>query len=198
MSCAACQARVEKAVSKVPGVTECAVSLLTNSMSVEGAADSSAIIKAVTDAGYGASLKSDAVKGQALSQSDRLKAEEEALEDHDTPVLIRRLLTSIGFLCVLMYFSMGHVMWGWPVPAWFEGNPVGLGLLQMILSFIIMVINRKFFISGFKGLIHRAPNMDTLVALGSGASLAYSLGALFVMTRTVADGYLMGAMHLLH
>ena len=198
MSCAACQARVEKAVSKVPGVTECAVSLLTNSMSVEGAADSSAIIKAVTDAGYGASLKSDAVKGQALSQSDRLKAEEEALEDHDTPVLIRRLLTSIGFLCVLMYFSMGHVMWGWPVPAWFEGNPVGLGLLQMILSFIIMVINRKFFISGFKGLIHRAPNMDTLVALGSGASFAYSLAALFVMTRTVADGDLMGAMHLLH
>ena len=198
MSCAACQARVEKAVSKVPGVTECAVSLLTNSMSVEGSADSAAIIKAVTDAGYGASLKSDLVKGQALSQSDRLKAEEEALEDHDTPVLIRRLLTSIGFLCVLMYFSMGHVMWGWPVPAWFEGNPVGLGLLQMILSFIIMVINRKFFISGFKGLIHKAPNMDTLVALGSGASFAYSLAALFVMTRTVADGDLMGAMHLLH
>lgn len=198
MSCAACQARVEKAVSKVPGVTECAVSLLTNSMSVEGDADSAAIIKAVTDAGYGASLKSDTVKGQALSQSDRLKAEEEALEDHDTPVLIKRLVASIGFLCVLMYLSMGHVMWGWPVPAWFEGNPVGLGLLQMILSFIIMLINRKFFISGFNGLIHKAPNMDTLVALGSGASFAYSLAALFVMTRTVADGDLMGAMHLLH
>ena len=164
MSCAACSSRVEKAVSKVPGVTSCSVSLLTNSMGVEGTADAGAIIKAVQDAGYGASLKG--TSGEQISAS----AAEEALEDHETPALKRRLIASVGFLLVLMYFSMGHMMWGWPLPAWFHDNHIAMGLVQLLLAGIIMVINQKFFISGFKSLWHRAPNMDTLVALGSMAS----------------------------
>lgn len=197
MSCAACQARVEKAVSKVPGVTECSVSLLTNSMLVDGSADSSAIIKVVTDAGYGARLqdgKSDEKKGSALSRSEA----EDALEDHETPVLKRRLITSVGFLIVLMYFSMGHTMWGWPVPAFFDGNPMAIGLLQLILSAVIMLINKKFFVSGFKGMMHGAPNMDTLVALGSAASFAYSTAALFLMSDALVKGDMHGAHMYLH
>ncbi len=182
MSCAACSARVEKAVSKVPGVTSCSVSLLTNSMGVEGTASSDEIIRVVQDAGYGASLKG--ASGQQMSAS----AAEEALEDHETPVLKRRLIASIGFLLVLMYFSMGHMMWGWPLPAWFDGNHVAMGLVQLLLAGIIMVINQKFFISGFKSLWHRAPNMDTLVALGSMASFVWSVYALFAMTRAQVDG----------
>ena len=182
MSCAACSARVEKAVSKVPGVTSCSVSLLTNSMGVEGTASSDEIIRAVQDAGYGASLKG--ASGQQMSAS----VAEEALEDHETPVLKRRLIASIGFLLVLMYFSMGHMMWGWPLPAWFDGNHVAMGLVQFLLAGIIMVINQKFFISGFKSLWHRAPNMDTLVALGSMASFVWSVYALFAMTRAQVDG----------
>ena len=182
MSCAACSARVEKAVSKVPGVTSCSVSLLTNSMGVEGTASSDEIIRAVQDAGYGASLKG--ASGQQISAS----VAEEALEDHETPVLKRRLIASIGFLLVLMYFSMGHMMWGWPLPAWFNGNHVAMGLVQLLLAGIIMVINQKFFISGFKSLWHRAPNMDTLVALGSMASFVWSVYALFAMTRAQVDG----------
>ena len=182
MSCAACSARVEKAVSKVPGVTSCSVSLLTNSMGVEGTASSDEIIRAVQDAGYGASLKG--ASGQQISAS----VAEEALEDHETPVLKRRLIASIGFLLVLMYFSMGHMMWGWPLPAWFDGNYVAMGLVQLLLAGIIMVINQKFFISGFKSLWHRAPNMDTLVALGSMASFVWSVYALFAMTRAQVDG----------
>ena len=182
MSCAACSARVEKAVSKVPGVTSCSVSLLTNSMGVEGTASSDEIIRAVQDAGYGASLKG--ASGQQISAS----VAEEALEDHETPVLKRRLIASIGFLLVLMYFSMGHMMWGWPLPAWFDGNHVAMGLVQLLLAGIIMVINQKFFISGFKSLWHRAPNMDTLVALGSMASFVWSVYALFAMTRAQVDG----------
>ena len=182
MSCAACSARVEKAVSKVPGVTSCSVSLLTNSMGVEGTASSDEIIRAVQDAGYGASLKG--ASGQQMSAS----VAEEALEDHETPVLKRRLIASIGFLLVLMYFSMGHMRWGWPLPAWFDGNHVAMGLVQLLLAGIIMVINQKFFISGFKSLWHRAPNMDTLVALGSMASFVWSVYALFAMTRAQVDG----------
>ena len=182
MSCAACSSRVEKAVSKVPGVTSCSVSLLTNSMGVEGTATSGEIIKAVQDAGYGASLKGAA--GAQMSAS----AAEEALEDHETPVLKRRLIASVGFLLVLMYFSMGHMMWGWPLPAWFDGNHVAMGLVQLLLAGIVMVINQKFFISGFKSLWHRAPNMDTLVALGSMASFVWSVYALFAMTRAQVDG----------
>ena len=182
MSCAACSSRVEKAVSKVPGVTSCSVSLLTNSMGVEGTAGSGEIIKAVQDAGYGASLKGDS--GEQMSAS----AAEEALEDHETPVLKRRLIASVGFLLILMYFSMGHMMWGWPLPAWFDGNHVAMGLVQLILAGIVMVINQKFFISGFKSLWHRAPNMDTLVALGSMASFIWSVYALFAMTRAQVDG----------
>ena len=182
MSCAACSARVEKAVSKVPGVTSCSVSLLTNSMGVEGTASSDEIIRAVQDAGYGASLKG--ASGQQISAS----VAEEALEDHETPVLKRRLIASIGFLLVLMYFSMGHMMWAWPLPAWFDGNHVAMGLVQLLLAGIIMVINQKFFISGFKSLWHRAPNMDTLVALGSMASFVWSVYALFAMTRAQVDG----------
>lgn len=182
MSCAACSSRVEKAVSKVPGVTSCSVSLLTNSMGVEGSASSADIIKAVQDAGYGASLKGAA--GEKISAS----AAEEALEDHETPVLKRRLIASLGFLAVLMYFSMGHMMWGWPIPSWFEGNHVAMGLLQLLLAAIVMVINQKFFINGFKSLWHRAPNMDTLVALGSMASFVWSVYALFAMTRAQVDG----------
>jgi Cu2+-exporting ATPase len=182
MSCAACSTRVEKAVSKVPGVTACSVSLLTNSMGVEGTADSRAIIQAVEDAGYGASLKNQSSAAKTMS------ADEEALEDHETPVLKRRLIASLGFLLVLMYFSMGHMMWGWPLPKWFEGNHVAMGLVQLILSAIIMVINQKFFINGFKALFHRAPNMDTLVAMGSMASFVWSTWALFMMTDAQLHG----------
>ena len=179
MSCAACSSRVEKAVSKVPGVTSCSVSLLTNSMGVEGTASEQEIIKAVADAGYGASKKGE---GAAKTQSSSASAGEDMLKDRTTPALKKRLIASLGFLIVLMYFSMGHMMWGWPVPGFMKDNHVMMGLLQMLLTIAVMVINQKFFISGFKGMIHRAPNMDTLVALGSGASFVYSTYALFAMT----------------
>ena len=182
MSCAACSARVEKAVNAVPGVTSCAVSLLTNSMGVEGTADAAAIIAAVEEAGYGASRKG------AESRSVPAADAAEALEDHETPKLKRRLIASVGFLAVLMYVSMGHMMWGWPLPAWFDGNHVAMGLVQLLLAAIVMVINQKFFISGFKGLLHRSPNMDTLVALGSMASFVWSVYVLFAMTRAQTDG----------
>ena len=191
MSCAACAARVEKAVSAVPGVTSVSVSLLTNGMGVEGTAADGEIIRAVQEAGYGASIKGTEAK---VSASDA----EEALEDHETPKLKRRLCWSLGFLIVLMYFSMGHMMWGWPLPAWFDGNHVAMGLTQMLLTIIIMVINQKFFISGFKALWHRSPNMDTLVALGSTASFLYSTYALFAMTDAQLHGNtdaVMGYMH---
>ena len=180
MSCAACSARVEKAVKKVPGVTSCSVSLLTNSMGVEGTASASAIVKAVQEAGYGASPKAAAAETPS--------AELDALADHETPRLKKRLIASLVFLAVLMYFSMGHMMWGWPLPHWFDGNHVAMGLVQLLLAGIVMVINQKFFISGFKGLLHRAPNMDTLVALGSSASFLWSTYALFAMTRAQVDG----------
>ena len=183
MSCAACSARVEKAVSKVPGVTSCSVSLLTNSMGVEGTASSADIIKAVQDAGYGASPKS---AGAAAASST--SADLDALADHETPKLKRRLIASLGFLLVLMYFSMGHMMWGWPLPHWFDGNHIAMGLVQLLLAGIVMVINQKFFISGFKGLVHRSPNMDTLVALGSMASFVWSTYALFAMTDAQLHG----------
>ncbi len=183
MSCAACSTRVEKAVSKVPGVTSCSVSLLTNSMGVEGTASASAIIKAVQDAGYGASPK-----GAGAAAASGTSADLDALADHETPKLKRRLIASLGFLLVLMYFSMGHMMWGWPLPHWFDGNHVAMGLVQLLLAGIVMVINQKFFINGFKGLIHRSPNMDTLVALGSMASFVWSTYALFAMTRAQVDG----------
>lgn len=185
MSCAACQARVEKAVSKLEGVDSCSVSLLTNSMGVEGSASPEDVIRAVTDAGYGARLKADDTAHNTPGSS--FAADEAALEDRETPVLKKRLLTSIGFLIILMYFSMGHTMWGFPVPAFFEGNHMALGLLQMILAAIVMVINQKFFISGFRGLIHRAPNMDTLVAMGSAASFCWSTYLLFAMTGVSSD-----------
>ena len=189
MSCAACQARVEKAVSQVPGVTSCAVSLLTNSMGVEGTAEAAAIIKAVEDAGYGASKRGAGAEETAgISVSRKLEQEEEALRDTETPRLKKRLISSVAFLLILMYFSMGHTMWGWPVPAFFEGNHIGIALLEAVLALIVMIINRKFFISGFKGLIHMAPNMDTLVALGSGVSYVWSMAILFAMTRAAADG----------
>ena len=178
MSCAACSARVEKAVNHVEGVTSCSVSLLTNSMGVEGTASPSAIIKAVEDAGYGASVKgagSESASAGGQAGASAYAAEEEALKDHETPVLKKRLFTSLGFLLVLMYFSMGHMMWGWPLPAFFRDNHVAMGLSQMILAAIVMVINQKFFISGFRALWHRAPNMDTLVALGSAASFVWSV-----------------------
>ena len=183
MSCAACSARVEKAVSKVPGVASCSVSLLTNSMGVEGTASSAEIIKAVQDAGYGASPKR---AGAAAASST--SADLDALADHESPKLKRRLIASLGFLLVLMYFSMGHMMWGWPLPRWFDGNHIAMGLVQLLLAGIVMVINQKFFINGFKGLIHGAPNMDTLVALGSMASFVWSTYALFAMTRAQVDG----------
>ena len=186
MSCAACQARVEKAVSKVPGVSACSVSLLTNSMGVEGSAAPADIIKAVTDAGYGAQPKGAEKTSSGLSA--KLAAEEDALKDRATPVLKRRLIASLGFLAVLMYFSMGHMMWGFPLPSFFEGNHVAMGLLQLLLAGIVMVINQKFFISGFKSLAHGAPNMDTLIALGSSAAFIYSTAMLFVMTRAQVDG----------
>ena len=179
MNCAACSARVEKAVSKVKGVTSCSVSLLTNSMGVEGTAESSAVIEAVKAAGYGASLK---------NAKEENKEAETGLEDTQTPLLKKRLIASVVFLIVLMYFSMGHMMWGWPLPAWFTDNHVGMGLVQMILAAIIMVINQQFFISGFKALWHRSPNMDTLVAMGSMASFVWSVYALLAMTRAQADG----------
>ena len=182
MSCAACSARVEKAVSKVPGVTSCSVSLLTNSMGVEGSADPASIISAVEAAGYGASVKG------ADKKANTLAADEAALEDKETPVLKRRLIASVGFLLVLMYFSMGHMMWGWPLPAWFQDNHIAMGIVQMILAAIVMVINQKFFISGFKSLWHRAPNMDTLVAMGSMASFVWSVYVLLAMTRAQVDG----------
>ena len=184
MSCAACSARVEKAVKKVPGVTSCSVSLLTNSMGVEGTASDAAIIRAVQDAGYGASPK----KAGTASAAPGTSADLDALTDHETPKLKRRLIASLGFLLVLMYFSMGHMMWGWPLPHWFDGNHVAMGLVQLLLAGIVMVINQKFFINGFKGLIHGAPNMDTLVALGSMASFVWSTYALFAMTRAQVDG----------
>ena len=183
MSCAACSARVEKAVKKVPGVTSCSVSLLTNSMGVEGTASPAAIISAVQEAGYGASPKSDATHKASDTNADL-----DALADHETPKLKRRLIASLGFLLVLMYFSMGHMMWGWPLPHWFDGNHIAMGLVQLILAGIVMVINQKFFISGFKGLIHGAPNMDTLVALGSMASYVWSTYALFAMTDAQLHG----------
>ena len=182
MSCAACSARVEKAVSHVPGVTSCSVSLLTNSMGVEGSASPQDIIKAVEEAGYGASLKG------ADSQQSSASQAAEALADHEIPILKKRLIASVGFLLVLMYFSMGHMMWGWPVPQWFEHNHVAMGLLQLLLAGIVMVINQKFFISGFKSLWHRSPNMDTLVALGSMASFVWSVYVLFAMTGAQVSG----------
>ena len=195
MSCAACSSRVEKAVSKVPGVTSCSVSLLTNSMGVEGTASEQDIIKAVTDAGYGASKKGE---GAVKTQSSAASAGEDMLKDRETPVLKRRLIASVGFLIVLMYFSMGHMMWGWPVPGFMKDNHVMMGLLQMLLTIAVMVINQKFFINGFKGLIHRAPNMDTLVALGSGASFAYSTYALFAMTDAQMRGDMDAVMSYMH
>ena len=183
MSCAACSARVEKAVKKVPGVTSCSVSLLTNSMGVEGTASPAAILSAVQEAGYGASPKN-----ASSSKASDASADLDALADHETPKLKRRLIASLGFLLVLMYFSMGHMMWGWPLPHWFDGNHVAMGLVQLLLAGIVMVINQKFFINGFKGLIHGAPNMDTLVALGSMASFVWSTYALFAMTRAQVDG----------
>ena len=192
MSCAACSARVEKAVSKVPGVTACSVSLLTNSMGVEGTASPQEIVAAVQNAGYGASLKGAGGGTQSPS------AAEEQLEDHETPKLRRRLCWSLGFLLILMYFSMGHMMWGWPLPGFYDGNHVAMGLTQLLLTVIIMVINQKFFISGYKALWHRAPNMDTLVALGATAAFVYSTYALFAMTGAQARGdaqAVMGYMH---
>ena len=195
MSCAACSSRVEKAVSKVPGVTSCSVSLLTNSMGVEGTASEQEIIKAVADAGYGASKKGE---GTAKTQSSSVSAGEDMLKDRTTPALKKRLIASLGFLIVLMYFSMGHMMWGWPVPGFMKDNHVMMGLLQMLLTITVMVINQKFFISGFKGLIHRAPNMDTLVALGSGASFVYSTYALFAMTDAQMHGDMDAVMSYMH
>ena len=183
MSCAACSARVEKAVKKVPSVTSCSVSLLTNSMGVEGTASPAAILSAVQEAGYGASPKT-----ASASKASDASTDLDALADHETPKLKRRLIASLGFLLVLMYFSMGHMMWGWPLPHWFDGNHVAMGLVQLLLAGIVMVINQKFFINGFKGLIHGAPNMDTLVALGSMASFVWSTYALFAMTRAQVDG----------
>ena len=194
MSCAACSSRVEKAVSKVPGVTACSVSLLTNSMGVEGDVPPETVIHAVEDAGYGASRKGQGTAAQAQSASEA----EDALKDRETPVLKHRLIASLGFLAVLMYMSMGHMMWGWPLPHFMDGNHVAMGLLQLLLAGIIMVINQKFFISGFKGLLHRAPNMDTLVALGSGASFIYSTYALFAMTDAQLKGNDTAVMSYMH
>ncbi len=191
MSCAACSARVEKAVSGVEGVTSCSVSLLTNSMGVEGNADSGKIIAAVEAAGYGASLKTADKKEKQQNKAD-------SLEDKETPVLKKRLVASLGFLAVLMYISMGHTMWNWPLPDFLAKNCIAIGLAQMLLAGIVMVINQKFFINGFKGLLHKAPNMDTLVALGSGASFVYSVYALYMMTEKVIAGNLSGAHHYLH
>ncbi len=204
MSCAACSSRVEKAVSKVEGVENCSVSLLTNSMGVEGTASDEAVIKAVEDAGYGASLKTShtALDKSGTSQKSgpqgMYASQDDMLKDRVTPVLKKRLITSVGFLIVLMYISMGHMMWGWPLPSILEGNHVAMGLIQMLLTIIIMVINQKFFISGFRGLLHKAPNMDTLVALGSGAAFVYSTYALFAMTDAQVRMDMDGVMHYMH
>ena len=186
MSCAACQARVEKAVAKVPGVTSCSVSLLTNSMGVEGTASSSDIINAVKAAGYGASLKKD--KTQKGAQTGSTSEYEDMLKDRETPVMVRRLVASVMLLIPLMYISMGHMMWNWRLPSFMEGNHIAMGLTQLLLTTMIMVINQKFFISGFKSLAHGAPNMDTLVALGSAASYVYSVYALYAMTDVQLKG----------
>ena len=200
MSCAACSARVEKAVSKVPGVTSCSVSLLTNSMGVEGDASAADIIKAVEEAGYGAALKGAHPAGEQIGSAGAgsAMAAEDSLIDKETPKMKKRLVASLCFLIPLMYFSMGHMMWNWPVPSFLEGNHVGMGLIQLLLTTIIMVINQKFFISGFRGMIHGAPNMDTLVALGAGASYVYSTYALFVMTDAQMRGDMAGVMSYMH
>lgn len=182
MSCAACSARVEKAVGAVSGVTACSVSLLTNSMGVEGSASDAEIIDAVVKAGYGASAKDSA------APSTQNSGDADDLKDRESPRLLRRLVLSVGFLAVLMYISMGHMMWGWPLPAFFHGNHVAMGLAQLLLSAVVMIINGKFFFNGFRGLMHRAPNMDTLVALGSAASFGYSVCALFAMTGAQVTG----------
>ena len=195
MSCAACQARVEKAVSKVPGVTSCSVSLLTNSMGVEGTASSAEIIKAVKAAGYGASIKKD--KGSA-AQSSAASADEDLLKDKETPVMVKRLVASVVLLLPLMYISMGHMMWNWRLPSFMDGNHIAMGLTQLLLTTMIMVINQRFFISGFRSAAHGAPNMDTLVALGSAASYVYSVYALYAMTSAQLRGdteAVMGYMH---
>ena len=197
MSCAACSARVEKAVGKVPGVENCSVSLLTNSMGVEGTATVDAVIAAVEEAGYGATLKSAKNEGHGMNQSEQNCAED-ALKDRETPKMKRRLIASLCFLIPLMYLSMGHMMWGWPLPVFLEGNHVAMGLAQLLLTTIVMVINQKFFISGWKGMIHRAPNMDTLVALGAGASYGYSVYALFAMTAAQTAGDMDHVMELMH
>ena len=201
MSCAACSARGEKAVSKVDGVTSCSVSLLTNSMGVEGSATDAQIVEAVEQAGYGASPKGTATESEndkANNSLEQLKAAQDALVDRETPKLRNRLIASLIFLVVLMYFSMGHMMWGWPLPEFFNGNHVAMGLLQLLLTVAVMVINQKFFISGFKGLIHGAPNMDTLVALGSAASFGYSVYALFAMTAAQVNGDMDAVMSYMH
>ena len=201
MSCAACSARVEKAVSKVYGVTSCSVSLLTNSMGVEGSATDAQIVEAVEQAGYGASPKgtgTQTANGRANNSLEQLKAAQDALVDRETPKLRNRLIASLIFLVILMYFSMGHMMWGWPLPGFFDGNHVAMGLLQLLLTVAVMVINQKFFISGFKGLIHGAPNMDTLVALGSAASFGYSVYALFAMTAAQVNGDMDAVMSYMH
>ena len=201
MSCAACSARVEKAVSKVDGVTSCSVSLLTNSMGVEGSATDAQIVEAVEQAGYGASPKGTATESdndKANNSLEQLKAAQDALVDRETPKLRNRLIASLIFLVVLMYFSMGHMMWGWPLPEFFNGNHVAMGLLQLLLTVAVMVINQKFFISGFKGLIHGTPNMDTLVALGSAASFGYSVYALFAMTAAQVNGDMDAVMSYMH
>ena len=194
MSCAACSARVEQAVSKVDGVTSCTVNLLTNSMGVEGSASQADIIKAVVDAGYGASLQSNT----SASATNKKNNNADSLEDKETPAMKKRLFASVGFLVVLMYFSMGHSMWGWPVPAFFAHNPVALGLLQLLLTAVVMVINQKFFINGWKGIIHKSPNMDALVALGSGAAFVYSTCVLFVVATEVSHGNMEAAHGYVH
>ena len=199
MSCAACSARVEKAVSKVPGVTSCSVSLLTNSMGVEGSASAANIIAAVEEAGYGAEKKgTKSSVSSAASSGSAAAAAGDSLKDRETPKMKKRLIASLCFLIPLMYFSMGHMMWNWPVPSFFEHNHVAMGILQLLLTGIVMVINQKFFISGFRGLIHRAPNMDTLVALGAGASFVWSTYALFAMTDAQMRGDMEGVMSYMH
>lgn len=198
MSCAACSARVEKAVSKVPGVTACSVSLLTNSMGVEGNAPSEQIIAAVTEAGYGASKKGEDSPDKKKNGKNMTSEYEEMLKDKETPALKRRLISSLVLLIPLMYFSMGHMMWGWRLPSFFDGNHIAMGLVQLLLTIAIMIINKKFFVSGFRGLVHKAPNMDTLVALGSGASFVYSLYALFAMTDAQVKGDMDMVMSYMH
>ena len=194
MSCAACSARVEKAVLKVDGVTSVSVSLLTNSMGVEGTASEAEIIKAVKNAGYGASLKTNHKNDKTSRKNDY----SDALKDMETPLLKRRLWSSVVFLIILMYFSMGHMMWNWPLPSFYDNNHVAMGLTQMLLTIIVMVINRKFFVSGFKSLVHKAPNMDSLVALGSGSAFVYSTYALFAMTDAQTKGDIEAVMSYMH